>query len=76
LLERCDGFTSVLPQARNAAQKKQEKAELEIKKVAHKLERMEKENAGAEKLIGNFLKKYPWIESVCKIWRLPCGHNA
>lgn len=51
-------------QARNAAQKKLEKAQLEAKRVAHKMARMEKESSGAEKLIESLLVKYPWIQSV------------
>ena len=59
----CEKQIGKLNKARNSAQKKHEKAELEIKKVAHKLSRLEKDNASAAALIESFLKKYPWIKS-------------
>ena len=53
-----------LTKARNSAVKKADKADLEAKRVAHKVARMESDSAAAERLISALLLKFPWIESV------------
>eukprot|EP01052_Picozoa_sp_SAG31_P031724 SAG31_NODE_3394_length_4324_cov_3.093964_2_plen_535_part_00 len=62
-ISACEKQISKLSKTRTAAQKKHEKAELEIKKVSHKLSRMEKDNAAAAAVVESYLKKYPWIQS-------------
>lgn len=63
-ISECEKQIVKLTKARNAAQKKAEKAELEAKRVAHKVARMEKDSAAATRLIDSLLSKFPWIESV------------
>ena len=63
-ISECEKQIVKLTKARNAAIKKAEKADLEAKRVAHKVARMEKDSAAAARLIESLLAKFPWIESV------------
>lgn len=62
-ISECEKQIVKLAKARNAAQKKAEKADLEAKRVAHKVTRMEKDSAAASRLIESLVAKFPWIES-------------
>eukprot|EP01043_Picozoa_sp_COSAG02_P046520 COSAG02_NODE_4358_length_5457_cov_2.064390_8_plen_287_part_00 len=63
-ISECEKQIVKLTRARNSAVKKAEKADLEAKRVAHKVARMEKDSAAAARLIEALLAKFPWIESV------------
>mmetsp|Transcript_29113 Transcript_29113/g.64138 ORF Transcript_29113/g.64138 Transcript_29113/m.64138 type:complete len:1222 (+) Transcript_29113:305-3970(+) len=59
----CSSELKILNKEKSSLSKKAESAELEGKKLAIKVQKMQKERSGAEKLLKSMLKKYPWIES-------------
>ena len=63
-ISECEKEIVKLTKARNSAVKQADKADLEAKRVAHKVARMESDSAAAERLISALLLKFPWIESV------------
>jgi len=59
----CSSELKALNKEKSRLTKKAESSELEGKKLAIKVQKMQKERSGAEKFIKSMLKKYPWIES-------------
>ena len=59
----CSSELKALNKEKSRLTKKADSSELEGKKLAIKVQKMQKERSGAEKLIKSMLKKYPWIES-------------